>query len=166
MDEGKLVPDELIVNLIKDAVKPSTKDTSTILLDGFPRTLDQAKALHPVFPVDVVLQLDVPDSVIKDRMAQRWIHFGSGKTYSYDYNPPKVRGFDDETGEPLEQREDDKPEVVQRRLDHYHSMLEPLIGFYSTLPNCRVMKFSGSESDVIYPKVLEFLGKELLFVKP
>lgn len=159
MDEGKLVPDNVIINLIKDEVsKPST---APILLDGFPRTLEQAKTLNESFPVDVALRLDVPHQVIMDRMAQRWIHFPSGRTYSYDYNPPKKIGFDDVTGEPLSQREDDKPEVVKRRLEHYDAMISPLISFYEHNSNCKVQTFQGSESDKIYPVVLKYLLDEL-----
>lgn len=160
MDQGKLVPDNVIINLIKEEVsKPSP---APILLDGFPRTLDQAKALNVSFPVDVALRLDVPHQVIMDRMAQRWIHFPSGRTYSYDYKPPKKIGFDDVTGEPLSQREDDKPEVVKRRLEHYDAMIAPLMSFYEQNAACKVRNFTGSESDVIYPLVFDFLAKELL----
>lgn len=160
MDQGKLVPDNLIINLIKDEVTKPLK--TPVLLDGFPRTLDQAKALNETFPVDVALRLDVPHQVIMDRMSQRWIHFPSGRTYSYDYKPPKKIGFDDVTGEPLSQREDDKAEVVKRRLEHYDAMIAPLMAFYEQNPKCKVRTFSGSESDKIYPLVFKFLAEELI----
>jgi adenylate kinase len=159
MDSGALVPDELIVDLLKDEV--SKFKSNSILLDGFPRTINQAKVLNDSFKVDCVLNLKVPHEVIMERMANRWIHFPSGRTYSYDYKPPKKIGFDDITGEPLSQREDDKPEVVKRRLVHYEQMTAPLIQYYETLAGCVVKSFSGNQSDVIYPQVQSFLVNEL-----
>ena len=163
MDEGALVPDELIVNLLKDEVSKFTKDS--ILLDGFPRTITQAKVLNESFRVDCVINLKVPHEVIMERMANRWIHFPSGRTYSYDYKPPKKIGFDDVTGEPLSQRDDDKPEVVKRRLEHYEQMTAPLVQYYSSLTNCIVKSFSGNQSDVIYPQVQQFLVNDLKMTK-
>lgn len=163
MDEGALVPDELIVNLLKDEVSKFTKDS--ILLDGFPRTINQAKVLNESLRVDCVINLKVPHEVIMERMANRWIHFPSGRTYSYDYKPPKKIGFDDVTGEPLSQRDDDKPEVVKRRLEHYEQMTSPLVQFYQTLANCTVKSFSGNQSDVIYPQVQSFLNNDLKMTK-
>jgi nucleoside-triphosphate--adenylate kinase len=163
MDSGALVPDELIVNLLKDEVSKFNKDS--VLLDGFPRTLKQAEVLNESFKVDCVLNLKVPHEVIMERMSNRWIHFPSSRTYSYDYKPPKKIGFDDVTGEPLSQREDDKPEVVKRRLDHYEQMTAPLIQYYSALQGCTVQSFSGNQSDVIYPQVQKFLTEELKMTK-
>lgn len=159
MDEGKLVPDDVIIDLIKEEVAKPTK--VPFLLDGFPRTLPQAQKLDRSFPVQVAIRLEVPHKVIMDRMANRWIHFASGRTYSYDYKPPKKLGFDDVTGEPLEQREDDQPETVRRRLEHYDAMIDPLLAFYKTRPECTVRGFVGSESDVIYPQILSFFSEEL-----
>lgn len=91
MDNGQLVPDELVVDLLKDEVKKHT--AKSVLLDGFPRTVKQAEILNQSFKVDVVLNLKVPHEVIMERMSNRWIHFPSGRTYSYDYKPPKVKGI-------------------------------------------------------------------------
>jgi nucleoside-triphosphate--adenylate kinase len=163
MAKGQLVPDSLIVGLIEEKVKiPSLKP---ILLDGFPRSLTQAKFLEPTFPVDVVVHLDIPHQVIMDRMAQRWIHFPSGRTYSYDYNPPKIKGYDDITGEALSQREDDKPEVVKRRLQDFDNLVNPLLEFYRKKPNTYVRSFAGTESNVIYPQIEKFFTEELKLSK-
>ena len=116
--------------------------------------------------MDCVINLNVPHEVIMERMANRRIHFPSGRTYSYDYKPPKKIGFDDVTGEPLSQRDDDKPEVVKRRLEHYEQMTAvPLVQYYQTLPNCIVRSFSDNQSDVIYPQVQSFLVNELKMTK-
>mmetsp|Transcript_13738 Transcript_13738/g.9904 ORF Transcript_13738/g.9904 Transcript_13738/m.9904 type:complete len:169 (-) Transcript_13738:92-598(-) len=164
MAEGKLVPDEIIIKLIQEEIKEESSSTP-ILLDGFPRTLEQAKQLNKSFEVDVAIRLDVPHQIIMDRMAQRWIHFPSGRTYSYDYKPPKKIGFDDVTGEPLSQREDDKPEVVKRRLEQYDQLISPLMEFYESNPLCRVRTFTGTESNVIYKGLFEFLAREVFPVK-
>lgn len=163
MDAGALVPDELIVDLLKDEVSKHAKDS--ILLDGFPRTIKQAQVLNESFKVHCVLNLQVPHEVIMERMSNRWIHFPSGRTYSYDYKPPKKIGFDDVTGEPLSQRDDDKPEVVKRRLEHYEQMTAPLIEYYAKLPGCISKSFRGNQSDVIYPQVQAFLEQELKMKK-
>jgi adenylate kinase len=102
------------------------------LFDGFPRTLAQADALKEVgVPIDAVVEIDVPDEEIIKRMAGRRVHPASGRTYHIEYNPPKEEGKDDETGEPLVQRDDDKEETVRARLKVYHDQTEPLISYYS-----------------------------------
>jgi len=159
MDNGQLVPDELVVDLLKDEVKKHTD--KSVLLDGFPRTVKQAEILNQSFKVDVVLNLKVPHEVIMERMSNRWIHFPSGRTYSYDYKPPKVKGIDDVSGEPLSQRDDDKPEVVKKRLEYYEQMTAPLVNYYGSLPNCVVQSFVGNMSDVIYEAVNKYLINDL-----
>lgn len=165
MDEGALVPDELIIDLLQSEIRDyqinSMASSASILLDGFPRTVKQAEELNKSFKVDVVINLKVPHEVIMERMAQRWIHFPSGRTYSYDYKPPKVIGVDDVTGEPLSQREDDKPEVVKKRLVAYETMTTPLIDFYKDLSYTKVKCFEGNQSDVIYPQIEKFLKEEV-----
>ncbi|KAJ7388909.1 GTP:AMP phosphotransferase ak3, mitochondrial [Desmophyllum pertusum] len=99
------------------------------LLDGFPRTVIQAEKLGERQQLDVVVNLDVPFETIIDRISKRWIHPASGKTYNLDFNPPKVPGKDDDTGEDLVQRDDDKPETVRQRLKQYEDMTKPLIDF-------------------------------------
>ena len=130
MDEGKLVPDELTVALVKDRI--SQPDcASGFLLDGFPRTIPQADALKESgVKIDYVLEFDVPDEVIVERMSGRRVHQASGRSYHIVYNPPKVEGKDDVTGEDLIIRADDKPETVLDRLAVYHKQTSPLIDYY------------------------------------
>lgn len=130
MDEGKLVPDELTVALVKDRI--SQPDCANgFLLDGFPRTIPQADALKDSgVKIDYVLEFDVPDEVIVERMSGRRVHQASGRSYHIVYNPPKVEGKDDVTGEDLIIRADDKPETVLDRLAVYHKQTSPLIDYY------------------------------------
>lgn len=130
MDAGKLVTDEIIIGLVKERI---TEDDckNGFLLDGFPRTVPQADALKEAgVAIDAVIEIDVPDSVIVERMSGRRAHLASGRTYHIVYNPPKVEGKDDETGEDLVQRDDDKAEVVLDRLRVYHEQTAPLIDYY------------------------------------
>ena len=119
MDQGKLVPDSLIINLVLDEAAPYAEQGRSLLLDGFPRTLSQAQALEDVSQINNVVNLDIPTETIVERIADRWIHPASGRVYSYSYKPPKEVGKDDITGEPLVQRDDDKPEAVRTRLRAY-----------------------------------------------
>lgn len=132
MDEGKLVPDELTVALVKDRI--SQPDCSNgFLLDGFPRTIPQADALKDAgVKIDFVLEFDVADEVIVERMSGRRVHQPSGRTYHIIYNPPKVEGKDDVTGEDLIIRPDDKAETVLERLAIYHKQTKPLIAYYTS----------------------------------
>ncbi|AHG85883.1 Adenylate kinase [Bibersteinia trehalosi USDA-ARS-USMARC-190] len=131
MDEGKLVPDELTVALVKDRIaQPDC--ANGFLLDGFPRTIPQADALKEAgVKIDFILEFDVADEVIVERMSGRRVHQPSGRTYHVVYNPPKVEGKDDVTGEDLIIRQDDKPETVLERLAIYHKQTKPLIAYYS-----------------------------------
>ncbi|KAE9540373.1 adenylate kinase [Ursidibacter maritimus] len=131
MDEGKLVPDELTVALVKDRIaQPDC--AKGFLLDGFPRTIPQADALKEAgVKIDFVLEFDVADEVIVERMSGRRVHQPSGRTYHIIYNPPKVEGKDDVTGEDLIIRQDDKPETVLDRLAIYHKQTKPLIAYYT-----------------------------------
>jgi adenylate kinase len=102
------------------------------MFDGFPRTIPQADAMKDAgVPIDFVLEIDVPDSEIVERMSGRRAHLSSGRTYHVKYNPPKVEGKDDVTGEDLVQRDDDKEETVKKRLDVYHAQTKPLVAYYS-----------------------------------
>ncbi|MDD5717406.1 MAG: adenylate kinase [Sulfuricurvum sp.] len=130
MDAGKLVTDEIIIGLVKERI---TQDDckNGFLLDGFPRTVPQADALKEAgVAIDAVIEIDVADSVIVERMSGRRAHLASGRTYHIVYNPPKVEGKDDETGEDLVQRDDDKAEVVLDRLRVYHEQTAPLVNYY------------------------------------
>ncbi|XP_029469412.1 GTP:AMP phosphotransferase AK3, mitochondrial isoform X2 [Rhinatrema bivittatum] len=129
------------------------------LLDGFPRTVPQAEALDRAYHIDSVINLNVPFETIKDRLTARWIHSASGRVYNTEFNPPKVPGIDDLTGEPLTQREDDKPETVTRRLKAYEALTKPVLEYYQ---NKGVLEtFSGTETNKIWPHVHAFLCTKL-----
>ncbi|MDT3736204.1 MAG: adenylate kinase [Denitratisoma sp.] len=131
MDAGQLVSDEIILGLIKERLQ-QPDCAKGFLFDGFPRTIPQAEALRTQgVDLDLVLEIDVPDEEIIKRMSGRRVHTASGRTYHTVFNPPKVAGKDDVTGEDLIQREDDKEETVRKRLDVYHSQTKPLVEFYS-----------------------------------
>lgn len=130
MDAGQLVTDEIIIGLVKDRIAQDDC-VNGYLLDGFPRTLPQADALtNAGIAIDAVIEIDVPDAEIVQRMSGRRAHLASGRTYHIKYNPPKVEGQDDITGEALVQRDDDKEEIVLDRLKVYHELTQPLIGYY------------------------------------
>lgn len=130
MDAGQLVTDEIIIGLVKDRIKENDCKNG-YLLDGFPRTLAQADAVtNAGIAIDAVIEIDVPNEEIVKRMSGRRAHLASGRTYHIVYNPPKVEGKDDETGEDLVQRDDDKESVVLDRLKVYHELTSPLIGYY------------------------------------
>lgn len=155
MKEGKLVPDELMIGLVVEESTPFLEKGESLLLDGFPRTVGQAKALEESVHVDMVVNLDIPNDTIIERLTDRWIHEPSGRIYSYSYKPPRVDGIDDETGEPLAQRHDDKPETVRARLELYDESTSPLVQYYER--NGVLKSFKGTQSDVIYPEVKEWL---------
>jgi adenylate kinase len=131
MDRGELMPDETIIGLVKDRI--ACPDCARgFLLDGFPRTIPQAEAMKASrLPIEHVVDLNVSDAAIVERMSGRWSHVPSGRTYHERFNPPKVAGKDDVTGEPLTQREDDREATVRNRLEVYHRQTEPLIGYYA-----------------------------------
>ena len=130
MDSGSLVSDEIIISLVKDRLK-APDCASGYLFDGFPRTIPQADAMKDAdVAIEYVLEIDVPDQAIIERMSGRRVHLASGRTYHVKFNPPKVEGKDDVTGEDLVQRDDDKEETVRKRLAVYHEQTEPLIAYY------------------------------------
>ena len=131
MDAGGLVSDDLIIALVKERIaQPDCADG--FLFDGFPRTIPQADAMkHAGVKLDLVLEIDVPDSAIIERMSGRRVHPASGRTYHVKFNPPKVSGVDDVTGEPLIQRDDDHEDTVRNRLAVYHAQTEPLVAYYT-----------------------------------
>lgn len=130
MDAGQLVTDEIIIGLVKDRIAEDDCKNG-YLLDGFPRTLAQADAVtNAGIKIDAVIEIDVSDSEIVNRMSGRRAHLASGRTYHVVFNPPKVDGKDDITGEDLVQRDDDKEDVVLDRLKVYHELTSPLIGYY------------------------------------
>jgi adenylate kinase len=130
MDSGGLVPDDVIIGLVKERIQEPDCDKG-FLFDGFPRTIPQADAMKDAgVPIDAVVDINVPDEEIIKRMSGRRAHLASGRTYHIIFNPPKEEGKDDVTGEPLVQRDDDKEETVRKRLEVYHEQTEPLIDYY------------------------------------
>jgi adenylate kinase len=130
MDAGGLVSDDIIIGLVKDRLL-APDCAKGYLFDGFPRTIPQAEAMKDAnVPIDVVLEIDVPDAAIVERMSGRRVHPPSGRTYHVRFNPPKVPGKDDVTGEDLVQRDDDCEETVRKRLAVYHDQTEPLVAWY------------------------------------
>tara|TARA_B100000700_G_scaffold320188_1_gene416979 strand:- start:489 stop:1130 length:642 start_codon:yes stop_codon:yes gene_type:complete len=149
MDKGILVSDEVIVGLVEDRISKGDCKNG-FLFDGFPRTIPQAQALvDRDIPIDAVVEIHVPDQDIIERMSGRRMHPGSGRNYHLVYNPPKIDGKDDLTGENLVQREDDKPETVKDRLKVYEDQTAPLIDFYldmSKQDKLKYIKVSGTSS--------------------
>ena len=156
MDSGALVSDELIISLVKERIaQPDC--VQGFLFDGFPRTLPQADAMKAAgVKLDYVLEIDVPFEAIIERMSGRRSHTASGRTYHVKYNPPKVDGKDDVTGEALIQRDDDKEETVRKRLDVYSAQTRPLVAYYSNwakaepaaAPAYRAISGMGSVEDI------------------
>lgn len=131
MDSGGLVSDDIIINLVKERLTQADC-ASGYLFDGFPRTIPQAQAMKDAnVRIDAVVEITVPDSDIIERMSGRRVHVASGRTYHVKFNPPKIDGKDDVTGEPLIQRDDDLEATVKKRLEVYHSQTKPLVDFYS-----------------------------------
>ncbi|KAJ7111574.1 ADK-domain-containing protein [Mycena crocata] len=132
--QGKLLPDDIMLQIV--ATKLDGIRNKHWILDGFPRTVGQGELLDAHLkkqgtPLSLVVNLDVPDEVILSRISDRWVHLPSGRVYNLSYNPPKVDGFDDETGEPLIKRPDDNPEIFARRLSQFYASTSPLIDYYS-----------------------------------
>ena len=156
MKAGALVSDELIINLVKERIaQPDC--AKGFLFDGFPRTIPQADAMKAAgVKLDYVLEIDVPFEAIIERMSGRRSHPASGRTYHVKFNPPKVEGKDDVTGEDLIQREDDKEETVRKRLEVYHQQTRPLVDYYSqwsatgdaAAPKCRKISGVGSVDEI------------------
>jgi adenylate kinase len=131
MDAGGLVGDDIIIGLVKERIAQADC-ANGFLFDGFPRTIPQADAMKAAgVKLDLVLEIDVPDSAIIERMSGRRVHPASGRTYHVKFNPPKVDGIDDATGEALVQRDDDKEETVRKRLEVYQAQTRPLVDYYS-----------------------------------
>ena len=150
MDSGSLVSDEIIIGLVNERLKePDCRNG--YLFDGFPRTIPQAEAMKAAgVGLDYVLEIDVPDDEIILRMSGRRVHPASGRTYHVKFNPPKVQGKDDPTGEPLVQRDDDSEATVRNRLEVYRRQTSPLVGYYTRW---------GSSGDARAPKYRKISGQ-------
>jgi adenylate kinase len=164
MDGGNLISDDIIINLVKERIKEADC-ANGFLFDGFPRTLPQAQAMKDAgIHIDYVVEIDVADSEIVQRMSGRRVHLASGRTYHVVFNPPKVEGKDDITGEDLVQRPDDVEDTVLKRLDVYHQQTKPLVQYYSAweksgdsvAPKCIYISGVGSV-DSIRDKVFSAL---------
>ena len=156
MESGGLVSDDLIINLVKERITQADC-ANGFLFDGFPRTIPQADAMKAAgVKLDYVLEIDVPFDAIIERMSGRRSHPASGRTYHVKFNPPKVAGQDDETGEPLIQRADDQEETVKKRLEVYSAQTRPLVDYYSSwaqaepaaAPKYRAISGTGSVEDI------------------
>ncbi len=149
MDAGGLVSDDIIIGMVKDRLTQGDCKNG-YLFDGFPRTIPQAEAMKAAgVPIDYVVEIDVADEEIIKRMSGRRVHVASGRTYHVVFNPPKVAGKDDVTGEDLIQREDDKEDTVKKRLDVYHAQTEPLVKYYGGW---------AARSEAGAPKYVKILG--------
>ncbi|XP_048146864.1 GTP:AMP phosphotransferase AK3, mitochondrial isoform X2 [Corvus hawaiiensis] len=173
IDQGQLIPDDIMTQLMLNELKGL--DRYNWLLDGFPRTVAQAEALDKECHIDTVIDLDVPFETIKCRLTARWIHPASGRVYNLEFSPPKVQtvlpesqeltfkirtqGIDDVTGEPLVQRDDDKPETVSKRLQAYDAQTKPVLEYYRK--KGLLKSFSGTETNKIWPHIYAFLQTRL-----
>ena len=165
MDAGELVSDDIIIGLVKERLQqPDCKNG--FLFDGFPRTIPQAEALKEAgIPIDYVLEIAVPDEAILERMSGRRVHLPSGRSYHIKFNPPKVEGKDDVTGEDLIQRDDDKEETVKKRLQVYHNQTEALVDFYQKLAaegqsNTKYVNFDGiGDVKEVNRRIIDALSK-------
>jgi len=150
MDKGELVPDHVVIELVKQRVKESDC-ANGFIIDGFPRTIPQAQALREAgIDIDFVIEIEVGDQEIMRRMSGRRVHLPSGRSYHIEFNPPKVPGKDDVTGEDLVQRADDKEDTVRNRIATYHSQTKPLIDYY--------MKWAAT-GDAHAPKYVNIYGR-------
>ena len=162
IDKGELVSDEIVIGIVRDRIF-STECECGYMLDGFPRTLAQAEKLDQILSdrnqkIDVVLRLCVPDDLAIRRIAGRRFHITSGRSYNIEFNPPKIEGRDDITGEKLVQREDDKEEIVQSRINTYHELTEPLGRYYQKQGILKTIDGTGSPEN-IYAEIKQTLNE-------
>ncbi|EIN07308.1 adenylate kinase, partial [Punctularia strigosozonata HHB-11173 SS5] len=153
---GAFLPDELMLQVL--TTKLDLLHNKHWILDGFPRTLRQGELLdahlqNQKTPLSLVVNIDVPDSVILSRISERWVHLPSGRVYNMSYNRPKVDGHDDITGEPLTKRPDDNPEVFARRLETFYASTSPLLQYYEMNSRAKMVTLQGTTSDEIWPQL-------------
>ena len=153
MDQGALVTDDIIIDLVKDRIKKNDCEKG-YLFDGFPRTIPQAEALaQQNIQIDSVIEIKVEDDQIIARLAGRRVHQSSGRIYHITNNPPKRKNLDDVTGEPLIQRDDDKEDTVKQRLEVYRNQTEPLVNFYQKLRKEGVISYRSIDGNKMYEKL-------------
>ena len=158
LSSGTLVPNEIIVEMLVERIQQDDCSNG-FLLDGFPRNLEQGKALDNAnISIDLVLYLSIEEGEIISRMSGRRVHLASGRSYHVEHNPPKKQGFDDITGEVLIQREDDNPEVIKKRLSVYYNETEPLLEFYKN-KNLKFIEIDASKSvDVVTDSIRQSIS--------
>ncbi|XP_072245207.1 adenylate kinase 4, mitochondrial [Leuresthes tenuis] len=157
IDRGMLVPDHVMTRLMLSKLEQLSGHSW--LLDGFPRTLVQALALNNLYQLDIVISLNIPYETLKERLSDRWIHPASSRVYNMGFNPPRVQGKDDITGESLIQHDDDKPEALMARLRHYKEVAKPVIDLYKS--QGILHSFSGTETDRIWPYINSLLSNKM-----
>uniref|UniRef100_A0A3P8SRV4 GTP:AMP phosphotransferase AK3, mitochondrial n=1 Tax=Amphiprion percula TaxID=161767 RepID=A0A3P8SRV4_AMPPE len=157
VERSMLVPDHVMTRLMLPRLEQLSGHSW--LLDGFPRTLSQAQALNSLCQLDLVISLNIPYETLRERLSDRWIHPASGRVYNMGFNPPRVKGKDDITGEPLIQHDDDKPEALMARLRHYKDVAKPVIDLYKS--QGILHSFSGTETDRIWPYINSLLNAKM-----
>ncbi|XP_030582387.1 adenylate kinase 4, mitochondrial isoform X1 [Archocentrus centrarchus] len=157
VDRSMLVPDHVMTSLMLPRLKQLSNHSW--LLDGFPRTLEQALALNSLYQLDLVISLNIPYETLKERLSDRWIHPASGRVYNMGFNPPRLQGKDDITGEPLIQHDDDKPEALMARLRQYKEVAKPVIDLYKS--QGILHPFSGTDTDRIWPYINSLLSTKM-----
>ncbi|CAL8309335.1 unnamed protein product [Lota lota] len=157
VERSMLVPDHVMSRLMLPRLEQLTGHSW--LLDGFPRTLAQAKALNDICQLDLVISLNIPFETLRERLSDRWVHPASGRVYNMGFNPPRVQGRDDATGEPLIQHADDRPEALQARLRHYKDVAKPVINLYKS--QGILYQFSGTDTDRIWPYISSLLSTKI-----
>uniref|UniRef100_A0A8C6UAQ9 GTP:AMP phosphotransferase AK3, mitochondrial n=1 Tax=Neogobius melanostomus TaxID=47308 RepID=A0A8C6UAQ9_9GOBI len=157
IDKRMLVPDHVVTRLMQPRLEQLSRHSW--LLEGYPRTVVQARSLNELYQLDMVISLNIPYSTLSDRMSDKWIHPASGRVYNMTFNPPRVKGKDDVTGEPLIQSEDDKPEALMARLRHYKDVAKPIFDLYKS--QGILHSFSGTDTDRIWPYINSILSTKL-----
>ncbi|VDO24796.1 unnamed protein product [Haemonchus placei] len=150
--KGELIPDSIVSNVLLEEIRNAG---NKLILNGYPRSMCQVKMIEEVAPLDLVVELKVPKKVLIDRLSKQLVHHGSGRTYNLDFNPPKVEGKDDITGEPLFKRDDDAAEVVRRRLEVHEKTESKVVDYYRNHGICVTM--SGDKSSTVFHAVSEMI---------